>query len=86
MKDWGIHKLYADQITRMYFLPDITINVTEYKNGKTKVTKLKDTVYMIASSLLLMRGLIGLLHLTRMSFWTIIVNIHVVRCWSTLSR
>ena len=46
MKDWGIHKPYADQITRMHFLPNVTINVKEYKNGKTEVTKFQDAVYM----------------------------------------
>lgn len=38
--------MYTDQITRMHFLPNVTINVTEYKNGKTEVTKLKDAMFM----------------------------------------
>ncbi len=38
--------MYTDQITRMHFLPNVTINVTEYKNGKTEVTKLKDSMFM----------------------------------------
>jgi hypothetical protein len=46
MKDWVIHKPYADQITRIHFLLNITHNIAEDKNGRTEVTKFQDVVYM----------------------------------------
>ncbi len=41
-----IHKPYTDQIIRKHFLPNITLNIMEYKIWKREVTKFQDAVHM----------------------------------------
>ena len=43
---WKIGVFNANQITRMHYIPNITLNIMEYKNRKTEVTAIQDAVYM----------------------------------------